>query len=101
VDLVWSEDPDFTYFLFNRRDYFANLRKNEAEAMQVKLPEDLSFIPTYQTIDVFYYGYSLYVDGVAISILDCGFQGLADGYEDSVDARVCYFSRDDWFVWDE
>jgi len=98
VDLVWSKDPDFAYFLYNRRELFADLRRVEAEAMQAKLPEDMPFIAQFQTIDAFYYGYSLYVEGVALSILDCGFQGIASGYDASIDedAWLMYFSRDEW-----
>jgi len=99
VDVIWSEDPDFCYFLSNRRDEFATLRQDEINAMNTKYPQrgEATFnMNAYLLQDVFYHGYSMYMEGYGLSLLDCGSVYPIREYNPVTDNITVYFTRNEW-----
>ncbi len=65
VDILFSEDPDFCYLMTRHQEEIGLQRKTQPESL------DRTF-EDWLTQDVFYHGYSFYMDGDAHAIRDCG-----------------------------
>jgi len=98
VDVIWSEDPDFCYFLSNRRDVFTTLRQDEITAMNATYPQrgEATFnMNAYLLQDVFYHGYSMYMEGYGLSLLDCGSVFPVREYDEKTGSIATYFTRNE------
>lgn len=102
VDAVLSSDPDFAYFLHANRAFFQEIRKSFEDSINGRYPERLlSDVNAHEWIvqDVFYYGYSLYLDGDGVAIQDCGSVAQMNAWNPDKNSYCTYFSRD--CIWGE
>ncbi len=78
-DIVFSEDADLCYKLYENRNLFQELREKEIQAMNEKHPgrgDVEGNMNNWIIQDVFYHGYSFYADGHGLALLDAGMVGL-------------------------
>lgn len=97
VDAVFSEDPDFAYFLKEHRDVLWDLRGPERNAMNAAHPgREVSGEYTDEWIvqDVFYSGYSYYLQGHGMAIRDCGSPWCVREWSDELHRFTTYYDRD-------
>lgn len=97
VDVVFSEDPDFAYYLNEHREIFWTLREPERSRMNAKHPgreQNGEFTDEWLVQDVFYAGYSYYMQGCGLAFQDCGSSWPAMEWSDELGFRTRYFSRE-------
>jgi len=97
VDVVFSDDPDFAYFLNEHREIFWDLREPERSAMNAKHPgreQNGEFTDEWLVQDAFYHGYSYYMQGHGLAIQDCGSPWYIREWSDELGSVTWYYSRD-------
>jgi len=97
VDVIFSEDPDLAYCLKQHSGFFWDLREPERSAVNAAHPgreAGGAFTDEWIVQDVFYHGYSYYMQGHGLAILDCGSPWCVREWSDELARFTTYYSRD-------
>jgi len=100
VDVVFSDDPEFAYYLYEHRDFFRDLRQDVIRTWDEKHPgrgKVEGNTNNWVVQDMFYYGYSYYMDGNGFAMMDCGSVARMLEWNDELKGFSFYYSRN--LVW--
>ncbi len=100
IDIVFTEDLDFLYYLHDNRDVFWKLREEDREYLYQKQPGRKQYEPTenqWLLIDLFYKGYGIYLYGCGCPAFDCGMVAPCIDWSEDLNHPTMYYSRQ--WVW--
>jgi len=105
VDIVLSEDPDFCYLMNEHRNILWELRQEQRDKYNALHPGRAEAAKqigeafqgnsnSWVLQDVFYHGYSYFMEGHGLALQDCGSPCTMQEWNDELQYFVSHYSRD-------